>query len=260
MNRIHSQSIRVIDVYQEGGLPEVWARLRERISPPGELSMAQLLSPNNFVTDSPANALIQLAVGSKLEPPSEYDAEQWTSEWYNAFPSTKVEVDASRPARFAVEQNTSHLLYLLTRWRKPSCVFETGIARGASSLIFLTAMQKNGEGVLHSVDVDNDVGQLVPQSLRSNWHIHILPKSNVKRAFTSIMNEIPLPQLFFHDSSHRYRWMRFELEQMISCAGESAIIGADDVHEHTAFFDATTEIEQRVVLLDKRKASGFAAT
>jgi len=43
-------------------------------------------------------------------------------------------------------------LYFITRYIKPECIVETGVAAGFSSYSFLAAIKKNGIGKLHSSD------------------------------------------------------------------------------------------------------------
>ena len=80
------------------------------------------------------------------------------------------------PALAEVEQNTRRLLgqirdkdpfsprwaadsllvrccYLVCRLLEPAVVVETGVAYGVSSAFILRALEKNGRGVLHSVDL-----------------------------------------------------------------------------------------------------------
>ena len=69
-----------------------------------------------------------------------------------------------------------HLLYDCVRILKVKNVIETGVAYGWSSLAILKAISQNGIGKLYSVDMpyprkknENDVGIVVPESLRKNW-------------------------------------------------------------------------------------------
>ena len=84
---------------------------------------------------------------------------------------------ASMPADapFALHHNgdlvLGHLCYVLARIRRPSVVLETGVCYGVTSAFLLKAIQVNGWGVLHSIDLpplgkaaDDFVGRLVVPS------------------------------------------------------------------------------------------------
>ena len=69
-----------------------------------------------------------------------------------------------------------HLLYDCVSLSKAQNVIETGVAYGWSSLAILKALALNNNGKLFSVDMpyprkknENDVGIVVPQTLRKNW-------------------------------------------------------------------------------------------
>lgn len=57
------------------------------------------------------------------------------------------------------------VLYALCRWMRPAHVVEVGTFRGASATHILTALEKNGEGHLTTIDVSGG-GDLIPSHLR----------------------------------------------------------------------------------------------
>jgi hypothetical protein len=60
-------------------------------------------------------------------------------------------------------------LYALTRALKPEQVVEVGVDSGGTSTHILSALARNGDGLLYSVDINPDVGAKVPAHLRGNW-------------------------------------------------------------------------------------------
>ena len=55
--------------------------------------------------------------------------------------------------RWAADSRFARLGYLLCRLISPSVVLETGVAYGVSSVFILKALEVNGRGTLHSVDL-----------------------------------------------------------------------------------------------------------
>lgn len=67
---------------------------------------------------------------------------------------------------FAAE---GQVLYALIRALKPQQVVEVGVDSGGTSTHILSALKANGTGKLWSVDIKEQVGQNVPDDLRSLW-------------------------------------------------------------------------------------------
>ncbi|MGQ9581876.1 MAG: hypothetical protein ACUVT8_13200 [Armatimonadota bacterium] len=69
--------------------------------------------------------------------------------------------------------------YAACRLLKRKVVVETGVAYGVTTAFTLRALQVNGEGVLHGIDLpplgenaDAYVGYLVSEPLRDRWMLH----------------------------------------------------------------------------------------
>jgi predicted O-methyltransferase YrrM len=158
--------------------------------------------------------------------------------------------------RWAVERETGHALYLLTRLLQPEIVLETGVADGHSSFFFLKALERNGRGTLHSVDIDPSAGGLVSGGERRHWQLHILDGS--KRAMAELVATLPALDLFFHDAEHTYWWCRFELEQAYGKLRDGGLLTSDDFDASFAGIDLCKQWNARPTLLvDRRKV--FAA-
>src|SRR5215204_1845391 len=81
--------------------------------------------------------------------------------------------------RWAADSRFARLGYLLCRLISPSVVLETGVAYGVSSVFILKALEVNGRGTLHSIDLpplrsehERFWGIAVPEPLKARWRLH----------------------------------------------------------------------------------------
>ena len=112
-------------------------------------------------------------------------------------------------------------LHALARLLRPRHVLEVGVSSGVSSSYLLRALQRNGRGTLHSVDlprpapvharaprsswtipVGRSSGWAVPCSLRTRWDLRIGNKSEV---LPLLAQELPQVELFVYDVPHEDR-------------------------------------------------------
>jgi hypothetical protein len=148
-------------------------------------------------------------------------------------------------APFPIAHNAAPSLalvcYALVRALMPAVVLETGVAYGVSSSFILKAMALNGAGELHSVDrppiragVENYIGALVPDELRSRWTLH---PGTSRRLLPRLLSEIGPPSLFVHDSQHTYRNVTWELRTVSPRLTPTAAVVVDDAAGTRAFED-----------------------
>jgi hypothetical protein len=149
---------------------------------------------------------------------------------------------AQRLARqLAGDQSLGELIYALVRAVRPDAVIETGVATGVTSAFALAALEDNGHGELHSVDlppgplvVRGLVGSGIPRALRHRWR----PRwGDARRLVPRVLDETGGRRVFVHDSDHGYRAMHGELESAWQAFGSGDWIVADDVDLHDAFID-----------------------
>ena len=143
------------------------------------------------------------------------------------------------------------VVVLLTR---PQTVVETGVALGFTSAVILAALEENGGGQLHSVDLPplevdpTFVGQVVPQQLRGRWSLRLGPTRTVLPALTRAIAPI---DLFVHDSDHSYAGQiedyRFAWPSLV--AGGTFI--SDDIG-NAAFLDFAAEVGEQPYLVGSR--------
>ena len=122
-------------------------------------------------------------------------------------------------------------LYLLVRAARPSVVVETGVLYGASSAHILAAMEHNGKGELHSIELgapDDEPPHdfLVPPELASRWNLLI---GDSRRELPALLARLGALDLFHHDSLHTFEHMTWELETALPHLGPDGILSSDDV-------------------------------
>jgi predicted O-methyltransferase YrrM len=141
--------------------------------------------------------------------------------------------------RWAVDSVLARCCYLICRLLEPDVVVETGVAYGVSSAFVLKALEENGRGVLHSVDLpplrreyERFWGITVDGSLKERWKLH---RGAGGRVLPQLLNELETVDLFVHDSLHTYRNMRREFELVWPRLRAGGALVADDVERNRAF-------------------------
>jgi predicted O-methyltransferase YrrM len=147
-------------------------------------------------------------------------------------------------------------LYALLRTVKPEVVVETGVANGFSTAFSLLALQANGTGHLHSIDLPRVVGReyepgtfyegegragipsgsepgwLIPQELKERWTL-ILGRSQDK--LPPVLERVGSVDVFMHDSEHSFDCMWFEFNAAWPALRAGGILVSDDVNSTEAF-------------------------
>ena len=147
-------------------------------------------------------------------------------------------------------------LYALVRKRRPAVLLETGVCNGVSSAVVLAALERNGGGRLHSIDLpehtDTDYppgtfwegkkgaavpkgrepGWVIPASLRGGWEL-ILGDS--RQELEPLLDRLGEIDFFLHDSEHSYECMSFELGAARRRLRPGGILACDDTNWNRAF-------------------------
>lgn len=176
---------------------------------------------------------------------------------FNRFARTMREkAQRSWPEYFDLGSESGLFLYLIIRATKPKIVVETGVANGISSAIILTAMDANGLGELHSVDMTRDVGHAFGQK-HPRWRLHVT-HGRVKD-LERVLKEIGDLDIFFHDADHSYWAQTGEFKLAKKYLKHGGILVSDDIDSSWAFRDFCNEHNLRMnILQDKSKLFGFA--
>jgi predicted O-methyltransferase YrrM len=136
-------------------------------------------------------------------------------------------------------------LYAIVRAAKPLVVVETGVASGLSSVHILRALDRNGFGTLHSLDLPNVQegsvlpdgrmsGWIVPESLHDRWKLQL---GDTWVLLPELLQSLDRLDLFLHDSDHSYEAMLFEFEQAYPKLEPGGLLLSDDTHLHAAWDD-----------------------
>jgi len=137
--------------------------------------------------------------------------------------------------------------YAAIRAFRPAIVVETGVANGVSSSYLLLAMEKNGVGKLHSIDIgDNSyvpagktTGWIVPDFLIPRWNFRI---GDSKILLPKLLEELGSIDVFIHDSLHVYDHMLWEYRAAYPYIRPGGLLFSDDALWNKAFPEFVAEV------------------
>jgi hypothetical protein len=135
-------------------------------------------------------------------------------------------------------------LYALVRLLRPAHVVEVGVSSGVSSAYLLRAMERNGRGTVHSVDLPKKEprsragsrnpswsipagrtsGWAVPFPLRCRWDLRLGDK---KEVLPLLAKELPSVGLFVYDVPHTERQAALDFAAVDRRMGLGAVAIAD---------------------------------
>jgi predicted O-methyltransferase YrrM len=154
-------------------------------------------------------------------------------------------------------------LYRLLRDVRPQVAVETGVCNGVSTAFLLLALEDNGEGELHSIDLPEVAGEeyeqgtfwdgkggavippgkepgwMVPVDLRHRWHLVLGPSQD---ELPPLLERLGAIDFFMHDSEHSYECMSFEFRAAWEALREGGVLVADDVNVNTAWDEFVREV------------------
>jgi predicted O-methyltransferase YrrM len=161
-------------------------------------------------------------------------------------------------------------LYAIVRTLRPQVAVETGVANGFSTAFLLQALDSNGDGHLHSIDLPREVGRayehgtfyegegragippgsepgwLIPHALRDRWTL-ILGRS--QEELPPLLERSGTIDLFMHDSEHSFDCMWFEFNAAWPRLRDGGVLVSDDVNSTDAFPRFATEQSRRPLRL-----------
>jgi hypothetical protein len=140
--------------------------------------------------------------------------------------------------------------YAAVRALRPETVVETGVANGISSSYLLLAMEKNGAGRLHSIDIGDAsylppgkiAGWMVPQFLKQRWDFRI---GDSKLLLPDLLAELGTVDVFIHDSLHVYDHMLWEYRTAYPYLRVGGLLFSDDALWNNAFSEFASEVRAR---------------
>jgi predicted O-methyltransferase YrrM len=161
------------------------------------------------------------------------------------------------------------------RTLRPRVAVETGVANGFSTAFLLQALDANGEGRLHSIDLPREVGRdydpgtfyegegragippgsepgwLIPDALRDRWTL-LLGRSQDE--LPPLLERLGTVDLFMHDSEHSFDCMWFEFTAAWPRLRDGGVLVSDDVNSTQAFPRFAEEQSRRPLRLARGMA------
>lgn len=166
--------------------------------------------------------------------------------------------------RWAADSLFARLCYLACRLTGPDVVVETGVAYGVSAAYTLKALEQNGRGTLHSIDLpplrreyERYWGVAVPEGLRYLWCLH---RGASRRALPGLLEGLGTIDLFVHDSLHTRRNMGREFGVAWPRLRPGGLILADDVERNRAFADLRLENPSLWLVVRDRESNPLHGT
>jgi predicted O-methyltransferase YrrM len=147
-------------------------------------------------------------------------------------------------------------LYAVLRNLQPEAAVETGVANGFSTAFSLLALNTNGTGRLHSIDLPREVGRdyapgtfyegegragippgsepgwLIPEHLKDRWSLTL---GRSQEALPPLLEKFGTIDSFMHDSEHSFDCMWFEFSAAWPHLRPGGVLVSDDVNATEAF-------------------------
>lgn len=137
-------------------------------------------------------------------------------------------------------------LYALTRLLKPEHIVEVGVSAGISSAYFLSALQRNRRGILHSIDLPEkqsgdkfspkrdydwalppgrETGWAVPSRLKRRWDLRLGSSSQILPMLTS---ELERADIFLYDVPYTRVSAIADFSNMNRIMGRGGVVCVDN--------------------------------
>jgi hypothetical protein len=147
-------------------------------------------------------------------------------------------------------------LYAVLRHLRPAVAVETGVANGFSTAYSLLALEANGAGHLHSIDLPREVGRayepgtfyegegragipggsepgwLIPAELKQRWTLVL---GRTQDELPPLLGRLETIDSFMHDSEHSFDCMWFEFNAAWPRLRDGGVLLSDDVNSTEAF-------------------------
>ncbi|MEP0774763.1 MAG: class I SAM-dependent methyltransferase [Acidobacteriota bacterium] len=174
-----------------------------------------------------------------------------------------------------IKRQVAEGLFALVREVRPRRAVETGVCNGASTAVLLTALERNGEGQLDSLDFPEYTdtpyapgtfwegklgaavprgkapGWLVPTPLRRRWRLHLGRSQELLSGLLEQLGEI---DFFLHDSEHSYECQSFEYRLAWQHLRPGGVLASDDISWSPAFAEFAAVVRRTPVHLHRKVA------
>jgi predicted O-methyltransferase YrrM len=167
---------------------------------------------------------------------------------------------ATGPAAHMGGPGFLEVCYAVVRLERPAMVLETGVAHGYSSAVILQALEDNGRGRLHSVDLPRFrpgvaayTGAAVPGRLRSRWELHI---GSDRRVLPGLLPRIAPVDYLFYDSDTSYEGMLHTWRLVWPHLRPGAVLTINMVHANDAYLEFCEAHRLKPMIVPQPKRRG----
>jgi predicted O-methyltransferase YrrM len=203
---------------------------------------------NFFYEITPLNRNQMIGAISSISYKSVSEVEQYFSEIENDIEFKKVletksdRLPRSRELPSPIPLGRRVAWYALIRIYKPKVVVETGTDKGIGSLVIQRALEKNGLGILYTLDIDRYSGSMFDESDLKK--IKLLIGDSIE-SIKSI-NDV---DLFIHDSDHSAEHERNEYLAISPKLTHNALVISDNSHVTDALFNWSKEKNRNFIFI-----------
>lgn len=179
----------------------------------------------------------------------EYDDLSW---FHDAYADRVAEIHDAGVATDTTHWRDGKTMYVVCRAIEPEVVVETGVLFGSFDAHLLAAMEENGRGRLHSLDLPGgppgpfEYGHLIPDRCRDRWTLH---EGDARESLPGLLETVGPVDVFLHDSDHRLPHMRFEYETAIPHLASGGVLASHDVRLSGVFEAVTGENDLRTCVV-----------
>lgn len=159
----------------------------------------------------------------------EYDDLRW---FHDAYADRVVEIHEAGVAAETTHWRDGKTMYVVCRVVEPETVVETGVRFGSFDAHVLAALEQNGHGRLHALDLPGgppgpfEYGHLIPDRCRNRWTLH---EADARERLPGLLQSLAPVDVFLHDSDHRLPHMHFEFEIALEYLSRGGILASHDV-------------------------------
>jgi hypothetical protein len=173
--------------------------------------------PDVAMSFKEALSLIPVEVSAIIRSGEAEDAVLYARDLFADY-SRKAGEPLPYPVVFNADKSLASLIYAFSRSWKPALVLEAGVGYGISSTLVLLAMERNGHGVLSSIDLPSladprgrFTGVVVPKH-NGRW---FLQKGGSRQLLRASLAEVGSVDLFISDSANVFTLQKYEFESVL---------------------------------------------
>lgn len=153
-------------------------------------------------------------------------------------------------------------VWCTTLHTRPDNAVETGVARGITTKVILSAMQELDHGHLHSIDLppifrgwEGKPAELVDDHLKGRW---TYLRGSSRRRLPPLLAGLRSIDVFIHDSLHTRSTMLFEMKRAWTRLREGGVLLVDDIDGNNAFqvFVDAVQPQSKVAIVSKEVRNG----